>query len=147
MTRQSAGEPIEIMLVEDNPGDVDLTLEALQDARVRNHISVALDGEEALARLQRKAPFADHPRPDLILLDLQLPRMTGSELLAAIRADPELTHIPVVVLTSSAAERDIVQTYELKANCFVTKPIDLDQFIDVVRSIQHFWLSVVKLPT
>lgn len=135
------------MLVEDNPGDVDLTLEALRDAKVRNHISVAKDGVDAMARLTRQPPHADHPRPDLILLDLNLPRMDGRELLAAIRANPELAHIPVVVLTSSAAERDIARTYALHANCYVTKPIDLDQFIEVVRSIHHFWLTVVRLPS
>ncbi len=135
------------MLVEDNPGDVDLTLEALRDARVRNNITVARDGVDAMARLTRQPPHAEHPRPDLILLDLNLPRMDGRELLAAIRANPELAHIPVVVLTSSAAERDIARTYALHANCYVTKPIDLEQFIEVVRSIHHFWLTVVRLPS
>ena len=146
MTNQTTGEPIELMLVEDNPGDVDLTLEALRDARVRNRISVAHDGLDALARLTRQPPHEEHPRPDLILLDLNLPRMDGRELLARIRANESLANIPVVILTSSAAERDIVRTYALHANCYVTKPIDLDQFIEVVRSIQYFWLTVVRLP-
>lgn len=146
MTNQTTGEPIELMLVEDNPGDVDLTLEALRDARVRNRISVAHDGFDALARLTRQPPHEGHPRPDLILLDLNLPRMDGRELLARIRANESLANIPVVILTSSAAERDIVRSYALHANCYVTKPIDLDQFIEVVRSIQYFWLTVVRLP-
>lgn len=145
--KSELGTPIEILLVEDNPGDVDLTLEGLNDARVRNHVSVACDGEDAWARLTRAAPYTDHPRPDLVLLDLNLPKLDGPGLLARIRATPEWATLPVVVLTSSAAERDIVRTYTLRANCYVTKPIDLDQFMEVVRSIQHFWLTVVRLPT
>jgi CheY-like chemotaxis protein len=145
--KTDVGVPIEILLVEDNPGDVDLTLEGLSEARVRNHISVSMDGEDAWARLTRAEPYGDHPRPDLVLLDLNLPRLDGPGLLARIRATPALAHLPVVVLTSSAAERDIVRTYALHANCYVTKPIDLDQFMEVVRSIQHFWLTVVRLPT
>ena len=147
MTHQTTGEPVEILLVEDNPGDVELTLEALRDCKMANRVSVAEDGVEALELLTRQGRFADHPRPDLILLDLNLPRMDGSALLTAIRANPELATIPVVILTSSAAERDIVRTYELRANCYVTKPLDLEQFLEVVRSIQHFWLMVVRLPS
>ena len=145
MTRHD-GDPIELLLVEDNPGDVDLTLEALRESKVRNHISVAPDGVEAMERLRQQGPYAGHPRPDLILLDLSLPRMDGRQVLAAIRADPELAAIPVVVLTSSTAERDIARTYALAANCYVTKPLDLEQFIEVVRSIEHFWFTIVKLP-
>lgn len=147
MTHQCTGEPIELMLVEDNPGDVDLTLEALRELKLHNRISVAHDGVEALARLTRHPPHADHPRPDLILLDLNLPRMDGRELLAAIRGDPALSSIPVIVLSSSAAERDIAGIYALHANCYVTKPVELEDFLAVIRSIQHFWLTVARLPS
>lgn len=145
MTR---GEPnaIEVLLVEDNPGDVRLTREALKEGKVINHLSVARDGEEALAFLRREGAFADAPRPDVILLDLNLPRKDGREVLAAIKADASLRTIPVVILTSSEAERDIARAYELNANCYITKPVDLDQFITVVRSIEDFWFTVVKLP-
>jgi chemotaxis family two-component system response regulator Rcp1 len=142
----STGRPVEILLVEDNPGDVRLTIEALRDAKVHNHLNVVGDGVAALAFLRREAPYRDAPRPDLILLDLNLPRKDGREVLAEIKADPDLRVLPVVVLTTSQAEQDIVQSYGLHANCYVSKPVDLDQFIRVVRSIEDFWLTVVKLP-
>jgi chemotaxis family two-component system response regulator Rcp1 len=137
---------IEVLLVEDNPGDVRLTREALKEGKVFNNLSVAKDGEEALAFLRREGDFADAPRPDVILLDLNLPRLDGREVLEAIKADPSLRTIPVVILTSSEAERDIARAYELNANCYITKPVDLDQFITVVKSIEDFWFTVVKLP-
>lgn len=142
----SSGSPIEILLVEDNPGDVELTRNALQRAKVRNALHVVEDGEEAMAFLRREGEYAQAPRPDVILLDLNLPRMDGREVLAEVKSDPELMNIPVVVLTTSSAEQDIVRSYRLHANCYITKPVDLDQFIEVVRSIQDFWLTVVKLP-
>ena len=134
------------MLVEDNPGDVRLTIEALRESKVRNNLHVARDGVEALAFLRREGPHAEAPRADLILLDLNLPRMDGREVLAEIKADPVLHTIPVVILTTSRAEQDVVRTYELQANCYITKPVDLDQFITVVRSIEDFWLTIVTLP-
>lgn len=139
-------EAIEILLVEDNPGDVDLMLEVLKDAKVYNHVSVARDGVEAMAFLRREGPHAHAPRPDLILLDLNLPRRDGREVLADIKGDEQLMQIPVVVLTSSDAERDIVASYKLHANCFITKPVDLTQLVAVIRAVESFWLSVVKLP-
>ena len=141
-----AGKPIEILLVEDNPGDVRLTEEALKDCKVRNIIHVAKDGEEAVAFLHRQAPHADAPRPDLILLDLNLPRKDGREVLKEIKGDADLRRIPVVVITSSKAEEDILKAYDLNANCYITKPVDLDQFVSVVRSIENFWFTIVKLP-
>jgi len=140
-------EPIEILLVEDSPADVDLTREALEDAKVRNHLSVVADGVEALAFLRREGRYADAPRPDLILLDLNLPKKDGREVLAEIKADPALRRIPVVVLTTSEAEQDILRSYDLHANCYITKPVDLEAFIEVVRSIEGFWLAIVRLPT
>ena len=134
--------PIEILLVEDNPADVRLTQEALREGKVKNHLSVARDGEEALAFLRREG----EPRPDLILLDLNLPRRDGREVLKEIKSDPKLQMIPVVVLTTSAADADIIKSYQLHANCYITKPVDLEQFITVVRSIDDFWLAIVKLP-
>ena len=139
-------QPIEILLVEDNPGDVRLTLEVMKDARVRNHMSMVKDGVEALAFLRREGDFADAPRPDLILLDLNLPKKDGREVLADIKADPTLRRIPVVVLTVSKDEEDILKSYDLYANCYVTKPINMEQFIAVVRSNEDFWLTIVKLP-
>ena len=138
--------PIEILLVEDNPGDVRLTIEALAEGKVRNHISVASDGVAALSFLRDEGAASGAPRPDLILLDLNLPRKDGREVLAEIKDDPQLHQIPVVILTTSSAEEDIVKSYNLNANCYVTKPVDLTQFLSVVRSIEGFWLSVVKLP-
>jgi two-component system, chemotaxis family, response regulator Rcp1 len=137
---------IEILLVEDNPGDVRLTREALKDGKIINKLHVAGDGVEALAFLRREGKYHNAVRPELILLDLNLPKKDGREVLAEIKADVALKRIPVVILTSSAAEQDIVKSYNLHANCYVTKPVDLDQFINVVKSIEHFWLSVVKLP-
>jgi two-component system, chemotaxis family, response regulator Rcp1 len=144
--RTGDSNAIEVLLVEDNPGDVRLTREALRDGKVCNNLAVAKDGEEALAYLRREGPFADAPRPDVILLDLNLPRKDGREVLEAIKADAALRTIPVVILTSSEAERDIARAYELNANCYITKPVDLDQFITVVKAIEDFWFTVVKLP-
>lgn len=138
--------PIEVLLVEDNPGDVRLTREALREGKVRNNLYVAEDGIEALAFLRREGAHTEAVRPDLILLDLNLPRMDGREVLEVIKGDPSLRNIPVVVLTSSEAEQDIVRAYDLHANCYVTKPVDLDQFITVVKSIESFWFTIVKLP-
>jgi CheY-like chemotaxis protein len=138
--------PIEILLVEDNPGDVRLTKEALKEGRFANIINVAVDGFEAMAFLRREGKYANASRPDLILLDLNLPKKNGREVLAEIKADSNLKSIPVVVLTSSQAEKDIVATYNLHANCYITKPVDFEQFICVVRSIEDFWFAVVKLP-
>lgn len=138
--------PIEILLVEDNPGDVRLTLEAFKDAKVCNNLSVVHDGIEALAFLNRDGEFAQAPRPDLILLDLNLPKKDGREVLLEIKADENLRRIPVVILTTSQAEEDIFRTYNLHANCYITKPVDFDQFIKVVKSIEEFWLTIVKLP-
>ena len=142
----TAGRPIEILLVEDNPGDVRLAIEALRQSKVRNNLHVARDGVEAVAFLRRDGPHAGAPRPDLMLLDLNLPRRDGREVLADIKADPELHTIPVVILTTSGAEQDVLRSYELQANCYITKPVDLDQFITVVRSIEDFWLTIVTLP-
>lgn len=139
-------KPIEILLVEDNPGDVRLTKESLHDAKVHNHMMVANDGVEALACLRREGKYADATRPDLILLDLNLPRMNGFEVLDAIKEDPDLKRIPVVVLTTSQAEQDIIRSYNLYANAYVNKPVDLEQFIKVIKSIEDFWLEIVRLP-
>lgn len=138
--------PIEILLVEDNAGDVRLTREALRDAKVRNNMMVASDGEEALEYLRQEGKHADAARPDLILLDLNLPRMNGFEVLDVIKEDALLKRIPVVILTTSQAEQDIIRSYNLHANAYVTKPVDLDQFIKVIKSIEDFWLEIVKLP-
>jgi CheY-like chemotaxis protein len=138
--------PIDILLVEDNPGDVELTREALHDTKVHMRLSVVTDGVEALAFLRRQGPYADAPRPDLILLDLNLPKKDGRGVLAEIKDDPALRQIPVVILTSSQAEQDILRAYQLHANCYVTKPVDLDQFVTIVRSIEQFWFTIVKLP-
>lgn len=136
----------QFLLVEDNPGDVRLTREALKESKLRNNLSVVGDGEEALAFLRRQPPYENAPRPDVILLDLNLPRKSGREVLAEIKADPDLKRIPVVVITSSEAEQDILASYDLHVNCYVTKPVDLDQFIKVVRSVSEFWLTIVRLP-
>ena len=144
--RISEMRPIEILLVEDNPGDVRLTQEALGEAKVRNNLAVARDGVEALSYLRREPPFEDATRPDLVLLDLNLPRKDGREVLAEIKADPALRRLPVVVLTTSSAEKDVLESYNLYANCYITKPVDLDQFVGIVSSIEDFWLTIVKLP-
>jgi two-component system, chemotaxis family, response regulator Rcp1 len=140
------GVPIEILLVEDNPGDVDLAREALEGSKIRNTVSVVGDGVEALAFLRRIGKYAAAPRPDLILLDLNLPRKSGCEVLAEIKSDDNFKRIPVVVLTVSKDEEDILASYNLHANCYITKPIDLHQFLRVVRAIEDFWLTIVKLP-
>lgn len=140
------GVPIEILLVEDNPGDADLAREALENSKIRNTLSVVGDGEEALAFLHRSGKYAAAPRPDLILLDLNLPRKSGREVLAEIKSDENLKRIPVVILTVSKDEEDILESYNLHANCYITKPIDLHQFLRVVRAIEDFWLTIVKLP-
>ena len=146
MQGSTPGRPIDILLVEDNPGDVRLTIEALRDGKVQNHLHTVPDGVEALAYVRQIGRYADAPRPDLILLDLNLPKKDGREVLAEIKSDEDLCYIPVVILTTSQADQDILRSYGLHANCYVTKPVDLDQFIRVVRSIEDFWLTVVKLP-
>src|SRR6185503_6916726 len=135
MSDESTGKPVEILLVEDNPGDVRLAVEALRDAKVHNNLTSVTDGEEALEYLRREGKYGEAPRPDLILLDLNLPRKDGREVLSEIKQDPTLKRIPVVVLTTSQAEEDILKAYNLSANCYISKPVDLDQFIKVVRSI------------
>ena len=147
MNSQTTGRPIEILLVEDNPGDVRLIVEALRDGKVQNKLHIAQDGMEATAFLHKEGEYADALCPDIILLDLNLPKKDGPEVLAEIKEDPALKHIPVVILTSSQDKEDIVKTYNLHANCYVTKPIDLEQFMMVVKSITDFWLTIVKLPT
>lgn len=141
------GRPADFLLVEDNPGDVRLTQEALKSHKVQNNLHVATDGEEAMAFLRRQGKYGNAPRPDIILLDLNLPKKDGREVLAEIKSDPSLKTIPVVVITSSEAEQDVVKSYNLNANCYVTKPVNLDQFIKVVQSINDFWITIVKLPS
>ena len=138
--------PIEILLVEDNPGDVRLTQEALRAGKVLNKLNVVGDGVEAMAYLRGEGEYTGRARTDLVLLDLNLPKKSGLEVLEEVKGDPELKHIPVVVLTTSGAERDVLSTYSLHANCYITKPVDLDQFVAVVEAIEGFWLSLVKLP-
>jgi CheY-like chemotaxis protein len=147
MSVPGINRPIEILLVEDNPGDVRLTVEALKDGKIRNNLNVVRDGVQAMAFLHQQEPYDKVARPDLILLDLNLPRKDGREVLAEIKRTPGLQHIPVVVLTTSDARPDIQRSYELHANCYITKPVDLEQFIQVVRSIEGFWLTIVRLPT
>lgn len=139
-------KPIEILLVEDNPGDADLAREALEHSKILNRLSVVDDGEKALDFVRRNGKYAQAPRPDLILLDLNLPRKNGREVLAEIKSDEDLKRIPVVILTASKDEEDILKSYNLHANCYITKPIDLHQFVRVVRAIEDFWLTIVKLP-
>ena len=143
----SDGKPIEILLIEDNPGDARLALEAIRETKVHHHLSWVADGVEALHFLRRTGPHANACRPGLILLDLNLPRKDGREVLAEIKADDALRRIPVVVLTTSQAEEDILKAYDLNANCYISKPVDLEPFIKVVRSIEDFWLTIVQLPT
>ena len=138
--------PIEILLAEDNPGDARLTIEAMREAKVSNRMHVVEDGVEAMEFLRREGGFGDAPRPDLILLDLNLPRKDGREVLAEVKADPDLKRIPVVVLTTSRAEEDVMRAYDLHANCYVTKPVDLAQFMKIVAQIDEFWVKVVTLP-
>lgn len=147
MTIGSIDRPIEILLVEDNPGDVRLTKEAFKDAKVINNIHVVKDGEEAMAFLRHEGTYANLPHPDIILLDLNLPRKDGREVLAEIKEDSLLKSIPIIILTTSKSEEDILNTYNLHANCYITKPVDLNQFINVVKSIEDFWLCLVKLPS
>lgn len=146
MEPEMNGTPIVILMVEDNPGDARLTQEALKESKFVNKLHHVMDGVEAIDFLRRKGRFGNAPRPDLILLDLNLPRKDGREVLAEIKADDDLKSIPVVVLTTSEAEQDIIQSYKLHANCYVTKPVDLDKFIEIVRVMQDFWLSIVRLP-
>lgn len=141
------GKPIEILLVEDNPGDVRLTQEALKDGKLHNNMHVVGDGVEAMAFLRREGQYANVVRPDLILLDLNLPRMDGREVLAEIKVDNNLRLIPIVVLTTSSSEEDVLRSYNLHANCYITKPVDLEQFFRVVKAINEFWLTVVTLPS
>ena len=138
--------PVELLLIEDNPGDVGLIRGALAEARSPNNLHIVADGEKATAFLKRRGEFADAARPELVILDLNLPRKDGREVLAEIRADPELGRIPVVVLTTSDDEQDIVRAYELHASCYLTKPVDLEQFLETIRLIDEFWLTAVKLP-
>jgi CheY-like chemotaxis protein len=141
-----AASPIDVLLVEDDPGDELMTREAFEDNKIGNTLHVVRDGEEALDFLYRRGDHTDAPRPDLILLDLNLPKYDGRQVLEKIKSDPELAHIPVVVLTTSAAEEDILRSYKLHANAYVTKPVDLDQFIAAVRQIDDFFVQVVRLP-
>jgi CheY-like chemotaxis protein len=143
---EGAGKAVDILLVEDNPGDVRLAKEALRDSKVHNNIFVVEDGVEAMDFLRRKGKYKGMPRPDLILLDLNLPRKTGREVLAEVKTDESLKRIPVVVLTVSRDEEDILKAYNLHANCYVTKPIDFEQFIKITKTIEDFWLTIVKLP-
>ena len=146
MHKANHSVPIEVLLVEDNPDDADLTVDALRDGRVHNRVTVVEDGVEAMAYLRREGKYRAAPRPDLILLDLNLPRKNGREVLAEVKQDPDLRRIPVVVMTSSDDEKDVLAAYNLYVNCYITKPVDLDQFITVVRSIEDFWLTIVTLP-
>ncbi|MEQ8671645.1 MAG: response regulator [Aggregatilineales bacterium] len=139
-------EAIEILLVEDNPGDIRLTQEALKDSKLFNNLNIARDGVEALAFLRREAPYTHASRPDIILLDLNLPRKDGREVLEEIKDDEDLRRIPVVVLTTSDADEDILRSYNLHANCYITKPVDLNRFISIVKTIENFWFQIVKLP-
>lgn len=140
------GKPVEILLIEDNPGDIRLTIEALKEGRVTNNMQLAKDGEEAMDLLHRRGRFANAIRPDIIFLDLNLPKKDGREVLAEIKTDETLRSIPVVVLTMSKAEEDILKTYQQHANCYITKPIDMEQFITTMKQIEGFWLTIVKLP-
>lgn len=139
-------EAIDILLVEDNPGDIRLTQEALKESKMRNRLNVVHDGVEALDFLRRKSPYENVPRPDIILLDLNLPRKDGRAVLEEIKADADLRRIPVVILTTSDDEHDILRSYDLHANCYITKPLDLHQFASIVRTIENFWFQIVKLP-
>lgn len=146
MTTNDTMHPIEILLVEDNPGDARLAKEALKESKLKNNLYIADDGVEAMNFLRKKGKYKSMPRPDLVILDLNLPKKDGREVLSDIKNDDDLKRIPVVILTISQAEEDILKSYNLHANCFISKPIDLDQFIKVVKSIEDFWLTIVKLP-
>ncbi|MEN6329604.1 MAG: response regulator [Methanobacteriaceae archaeon] len=145
-SENSVSKMVEILLIEDNPGDIRLVKEVFKDAKLHNNLQVALDGEEAMKMLRQESEYFKLPRPDLILLDLNLPKKNGREVLREIKEDKTLKCIPVVILTTSNAEDDLIETYKLDANCYITKPVDLDEFIKVVKSIQNFWLEIVKLP-
>lgn len=144
--KRTIGRPVEILLVEDNPAHADLTKEALKEGKVSNNLHVAADGEQAMDFLYKRGEFVSVPRPDIILLDLNLPRKDGREVLAEVKSDPGLRNIPVVVMTTSMADEDIARSYDLNVNCYITKPVDIEKFIEVVKSIDHFWFSIVTLP-
>jgi CheY-like chemotaxis protein len=146
VTTSTAYRPIEILLVEDNPGDIRLTQEAARETKVHNNLHIVTNGYDAMAFLHHEGRFGEVPRPDLILLDLNMPGMDGREVLRLVKSDEKLRRIPVVIITSSQAEEDILRAYDLQAACYVTKPVDLDQFIKVVKNIEDFWLTIVKLP-
>ncbi|KOP23312.1 response regulator [Hapalosiphon sp. MRB220] len=139
--------PIEILLIEDNPGDVELTKIALEDSKISVNLNIVEDGVEAIAFLRREGKYTQVPHPDIVLLDLNLPKKDGREVLAEIKADEKLKRIPVVVLTTSQAEEDVLRVYNLSANCYITKPVDFDQFVKIVQSIESFWFTIVKLPS
>jgi chemotaxis family two-component system response regulator Rcp1 len=147
MQRDHLARPVEILLVEDSPGDIRLTHEALKESKLLIHLNVVEDGIQAMAYLRREGQYVRAVQPDLILLDLNLPKKDGREVLSDLKADPGLKHLPVVILTSSSAEQDIVKSYHLGANCYITKPVDLEQFVKVVKSIEQFWFTVVSLPS
>jgi len=147
MNDQSPGKAVHILMVEDNPGDVRLALEALKESKIRNTTDVLEDGAEVMPYLRREGKYANFLRPDLILLDLNLPKKNGQEILTEIKTDSEINSIPVVILTTSEAPEDVMKAYEKHANCYITKPVDLDQFLTVVKAIDNFWLTIVKLPT
>jgi two-component system, chemotaxis family, response regulator Rcp1 len=140
------GTPLVILMVEDNPADVRLTREAFAEGKINNALHVVSDGVEAMAFLRQEPPYTHAPRPDLILLDLNLPRKDGREVLAEIKSDPALRRIPVAILTTSRSEADVLRAYDLHANCYITKPVDLDHFLEIVRSVENFWLTAVTLP-
>jgi len=143
---RALGKPIEILLVEDSSLDAELTMETLREGRIRNNISLVEDGVLAMDFLRRASPYENAPRPDLILLDLNMPRKNGREVLSEVKADRDLRRIPVVIMTTSLAEQDIFESYDLHANCYLTKPVEMDDFINVIRKIEEFWLSIVTLP-
>ena len=146
MSYQSTIRPINILLVEDNPGDIRLTKEVLKEGKIRNELNVVVDGEEAISYLKKLDKFKDADTPDIILLDLNLPKKDGREVLAEIKENEKLKTIPVIVLTTSSSEKDVLKMYEQHANCYIMKPVDFGQFINVVKSIENFWLTIVKLP-
>jgi chemotaxis family two-component system response regulator Rcp1 len=146
MSNQTRSRPIDILLVEDNPGDIRLTQEAFKDGKINNKLNVVMDGEEAILYLKKLGQYAEATTPDIILLDLNLPKKDGREVLAEIKDDPGIKCIPVIILTTSAAQSDIMNTYSNHANCYIMKPVDFNQFITVIRTIEDFWLSIVKLP-
>ena len=147
MSNASQSKSIDILLVEDNPGDIRLTKEAFKDGKIKNELNVVMDGEEAVLYLKKKEKYVNATTPDIILLDLNLPKKDGREVLAEIKSDPELKLIPVIILTTSSAQSDILNTYSHHANCYIMKPVDFNQFINVIRTIENFWLTIVKLPS